>query len=63
MVEFLALGLVLLVPVTYLVLVVFRVQAASYGLAAATREAGRAYLTAPSTDVALARADAAAQVA
>ncbi|MGN6524718.1 MAG: hypothetical protein ACTHMZ_16190 [Actinomycetes bacterium] len=63
MVEFLALGLVLLVPVAYLVLVVFRVQAASYGLAAATREAGRAYLTAPATDVALDRAEEAARVA
>ena len=62
-VEFLTLGLVLLVPVAYLVLVVFRVQAASYGLAAATREAGLAYLTAPSTAEAMARAAEAARLA
>ncbi len=47
MVEVLALGVVLLVPVVYLALVVGRVQAATYGVDAAAREAARVLSVAP----------------
>jgi Flp pilus assembly protein TadG len=62
-VEFLFLAILLMVPLVYLVLVVFRLQAAAYALAGATREAGRAFITAPSSDVARQRAASAAFVA
>lgn len=44
-VEFSFLALLLLVPMAYLVLTVFRVQAAAYAATGATREAGRAFVT------------------
>ena len=59
-VEFLALGVVLLVPVVYLALVVGRVQAATYAADAAAREAARVLSVAP--DEATGRAHAAAAV-
>lgn len=44
-IEFCFLGLLLLVPIAYVVITAFSVQAASYAVAAATREAGRAFAT------------------
>lgn len=49
-VEFCYLALLLMIPLTYAVLTVFRLQAASYAVAAATREAGRAFVLAEGTD-------------
>ena len=62
-VEFVLLAVLLLVPMVYVVLVVFRLQSSAYALAAATRAAGRAFITAPGTDVAQERSVAAAAVA
>ncbi len=45
-VEFLVLGVLLLVPVVYLVLTLGRIQAASFAADGAAREAARAYVTA-----------------
>lgn len=47
-VEFLGVALVLLLPVMYLVLTVGRIQAATFAVEGASREAARAYVTAPS---------------
>ncbi len=44
-VEFTILAVLLLLPLVYVILTVFKVQAASYGMAQAAREAGRAYVT------------------
>ncbi|MBE9938157.1 TadE/TadG family type IV pilus assembly protein [Cellulosimicrobium cellulans] len=49
-VEFLGVALVLLLPVLYLVLTVGRVQAATFAVEGASREAARAFVTAPSSD-------------
>lgn len=46
LVEFSWLGILLLVPVGYLMVSVFQVQRAAFGVTQATREAGRAYLAA-----------------
>jgi Flp pilus assembly protein TadG len=46
LVEFSWLAMLLLVPLVYLVLTVFQVQKAAYGVTAAARDAGRAYVTA-----------------
>ena len=48
-VEFLGVALVLLLPVLYLVLTVGRVQAATFAVEGASREAARAFGTAPSS--------------
>ena len=63
MVEFTWLVLLLLVPLVYLLLAVFDVQRASYGAAAASRSAGRAFVLAPDQQTAYARAEDAARVA
>ena len=63
LVEMTWLGLLLLVPLVYLLLAVFDVQRASYGVSAATRGAGRAYVLAPDVGTAQARAVQAAAVA
>jgi len=47
-IEFVALGLLLLLPVAYLVLILGRVQAASFAADGAAREAARAFVTANS---------------
>ena len=60
MIEFVVLAVVLAVPLCYLVLGVFEVQRASFGATAATREAARVFVRAPSTADAEARARAAA---
>ena len=61
-VEFVYLAVLLMVPLVYVVLTLFAVQRTSYGLAAASREAGRVYVTAPSGDVASSRAERAAEI-
>lgn len=47
-IEFVAVGLLLMLPVAYLVLVLGRIQAASFAANGAARESGRAFVTAPS---------------
>ena len=44
-VEFVTLGVLLLVPLIYLVLTVARIQAGAYAVSMAAREAGRAFVT------------------
>ncbi|GAA4357883.1 pilus assembly protein [Angustibacter luteus] len=63
LVEFCVLGVLLLVPVVYLVLVLGRVEAAAFAAQRAAREGGRAFVTASDVDQARARADAAAALA
>ncbi|WP_245616950.1 pilus assembly protein [Knoellia subterranea] len=63
MVEFVFLGVLLLVPLIYLVMALARVQAGSYAVTTAAREAGRAFVTAESGEDAAGRAHAAANVA
>lgn len=63
LVEFVFLGVLLLVPLIYLTLMVARVQAGSYAAAQAAREAGRAFVTSDTEDAAAARARAAAMIA
>ena len=62
-VEFLGVALVLLVPVVYLVLVLGSIQAASFAVDGAAREAARAVVTAPDADIATQRAAAAVALA
>jgi hypothetical protein len=57
------LSLLLLVPLVYVLIGVFDVQRASYGVSAAARAAARAYSLAPDEGSAVGRARAAAQVA
>ena len=47
LVEFIWLGLLLLIPLAYLVIGVFQVQRTAFGVSAATRAAGRAWVAAP----------------
>ena len=61
-VEFLVVGLLLLVPVVYFVVTLSRVQAAAFAVSTASREAGRAFTTAPDEEAAYARGLAAARV-
>ncbi len=62
LIEFSFLSVVLLVPLAYLVLAVFTVQRAAFAVTAATRDAGRAYVTTTNGDP-TARARAAAALA
>lgn len=62
-IEFVFLGVLMLLPLLYLVLTVARVQAASFSASLAGREAGRAFVTAPTEDQAYPRARAAASLA
>ena len=62
-VEFVVLAVLLLIPLVYLVMTLARVQAGSYAVAQAAREAGRAYVTAGAGEGAAARAQAAARIA
>ena len=55
-VEFLGLAVVLLVPLVYLVLVLGRLQAATFAADAASREAARAYASASTPDAGAGRA-------
>ena len=62
-VEFLGLALVLMVPLVYLVLVLGRLEAASFAAEGAAREAARAYVVADTLDEGASRAAAAAGIA
>ena len=62
-VEFVFLTIVVLVPLIYLVMTVGRIQAGTYAVTQASREAGRAFVTAESGENAEARAEAAAAIA
>jgi hypothetical protein len=62
-VEFVYLGVLLLVPLIYLVLMMSRLQAGAFATTQAAREAGRAFVTATSAETAEARAEAAARIA
>ncbi len=62
MIEFVVLAVTLAVPLCYLVLAVFDVQRAAFGASAATREAARVFIQAPSTAEAEQRANAAAAI-
>ena len=46
-VEFVVLGVLMLVPLIYLVMMMARLQAGSFAVSQAAREAGRAYVTSP----------------
>lgn len=61
-VEFVYLAVLLMLPLVYILLTVFRVQAASYAVSSASREAGRVYATAEALDDAGPRAFAAASL-
>ncbi len=62
-VEFLAAALLLLLPVLYLVLVLGRLQAATFAAEGAAREAGRSFTTAPTLAEAPGRALASVRIA
>ncbi|MEO9151047.1 MAG: pilus assembly protein [Lapillicoccus sp.] len=59
-VEFIFLGVLLLVPMIYLVIVLARVQSAAFAVSTASREAGRAFTTAADDRAAYLRGQAAA---
>ena len=61
-VEFLVVGLLVLVPIVYFVVTLSRVQAAAFAASTASREAGRAFPTATTEDDAYVRAGAAARI-
>lgn len=63
LIEFTWLGLLMLVPLVYVVVAVFAVQRTAYAASAAARSATRAYVTAPDQASAYARAAAAARLA
>jgi hypothetical protein len=62
-VEFVFLAVLMMVPLFYLVMVLARLQAGAYAVSAASREAGRAYVTASAQDSAPGRAQSAARLA
>lgn len=62
-IEFIFLGILLLLPLVYLVLAAARVQAGAFSASLAGREAGRAFVTARTDSDAEARARAAAALA
>jgi Flp pilus assembly protein TadG len=61
--EFVVLSALLMVPLVYILIAVFQVQASAYGATEATREAGRAFVQAGSVDDAYKQACTAASVA
>ena len=61
LVELTWLGILLLIPMVWIVLSVFEVQRGAFAVSGAARAAGRAYALAPSDDEGLARAQAAAR--
>ncbi|MGH8940024.1 MAG: pilus assembly protein, partial [Actinomycetes bacterium] len=61
-VEFVYLAVLLMVPLVYVLLTVFRVQGAAYAVSSAAREAGRVYATSDSLDDAGPRAFTAANI-
>ncbi|WP_235737764.1 hypothetical protein [Nocardioides alcanivorans] len=62
-VEFIWLGILLMVPLVYILIAVFDVQRGAFGVSAAARAAGRAYTLADSVGEAERRAREAARVA
>jgi hypothetical protein len=62
-VEFVFLGILLLIPLTYLVLTAARIQAAAFSASLAGREAGRAFVTGADDADAEQRARVAARIA
>ncbi|WP_323099439.1 pilus assembly protein [Intrasporangium sp. YIM S08009] len=62
-IEFIFLGILMLLPLLYLVLTMARLQAASFSASLAGREAGRAFVTAGTDADGHARAQAAARLA
>ena len=62
-VEFIFLGVLLLLPLVYLVLTAARLQAAAFSASLAGREAGRAFVTAATDGDGMARAQGAASLA
>lgn len=63
LIEFVWLALVLIIPLTYVLIAVFDVQRAAYGVSAASRSAARAFIQAPDVPTAFQRAQRAALVA
>lgn len=61
LVEFTWLGVLLLVPLIWVVLTLFDVQRGAFSMTTAARAAGRAYVLAPSEQAGLQRAEAAAR--
>lgn len=61
-VEFVYLAVLLMVPLVYLLLTVFRVQGAAFAVSSAAREAGRVYATSGALDKAGPRAFTAARI-
>jgi Flp pilus assembly protein TadG len=61
LVELTWLGVLLLIPMLWIVLSVFEVQKGAFGVSGAARAAGRAYALAPNDALGQARAEAAAQ--
>lgn len=62
-VEFVVIGVLVMVPIAYAALVVMKVHSATFGVVTAAREAGRAYATADTTSLAATRARQAARLA
>lgn len=62
LIEFVWLGILLMVPLVYVVLAVFDTQRTAYAASAAARSAGRAFLTAPDLGSAETRAHVAARL-
>jgi Flp pilus assembly protein TadG len=62
-IEFTVLSVCLIVPLLYIVLALMQVQSAAYAITQAAREAGRAYVLAPTPAVGQARAQAAMRLA
>lgn len=62
-VEFSWLAILLMVPLLYIVLTVFEVQRAAFGVSSAARAAGRAFTEAPSEAAAMGSAETAAALA
>lgn len=63
LVEFTYLAVLLMVPLVYVLLTVFQVQRAAFGVTEAARQAGRAYVTADNHAQGRARAQEAADLA
>lgn len=63
LVEFVYLAVLLMVPLVYLLLAVFQVQSAAFGVTEAARQAGRAYARADDAEAAQQVATAAARLA
>lgn len=61
-VEFVYLAVLMMVPLVYVLLTVFRVQSAAFAVSSAAREAGRVYATSDDPDAAGDRAFAAARL-